>query len=85
MKLGNIDRESLHKFCKFWMTVNEISTKSSGMMFLMIILNITKKQGFNLSLEDVGGGGVKFTPRVTFSVKSYIISATPCLSSNFYL
>ena len=26
--------------------------KFSGMMYLMIILKVTKKQGFNLSLED---------------------------------
>ena len=83
MKLANIDRESLHNFCKFWMTVNEISIKSSGKMWLMIILNVTKNQDFNFSLEDVGGGGVKFTPRVTFRVKLYIICAAPCLSPNF--
>ena len=64
MKLGNIDRESLHKFCKFWMTVNEISIKSSGMMFLMIILNITKKAGFQSLFRRCGRGrGQIYSPR----------------------
>ena len=42
--------------------------KFSGKMRLMIILKVTKSQGFTLSLEDTffekpqEGGGVKLTP-----------------------
>ena len=54
--------------------------KFSGKMYLMIILKVTKKQGFTLSLEDTffkktqegwgwGAGGVKLTPLSHFRVK----------------
>ena len=48
MKKANIDREGLHIFWTNW----EISLKFSGKMWLMIILEVTKTQGFTLSLED---------------------------------
>ena len=48
MKIANIDREILHNFWTTW----GISMKFSGNMCLMIILKVTKKQGFNLCLED---------------------------------
>ena len=47
MKKANIDREILHNFWTTW----EISMKFSGMMCLMIILKVTKNQGFSFSLE----------------------------------
>ena len=58
MKVANIDREILHNF---WMTWG-ISMKYSAKMCLMIILKVTKNQGFTLCLEDTifekpeGGG-----------------------------
>ena len=58
MKIANIDREILHNFWTTW----EISMKFSGKMWLMIILKLTKNQGFTLSLEGTyfkksqGGG-----------------------------
>ena len=48
MKIANIDREILHNFWTTW----GISMKFSGKMWLMIILKVTKNQGFTLSLED---------------------------------
>ena len=48
-KLANIDREIPHIF---W-TSCVISMKFSEKMCLMIILKITKNQGFTLSLEDI--------------------------------
>ena len=48
MRKANIDREILHNF---WTTCG-ISMKFSGKMCLMIILKVTKNQGFTLSLED---------------------------------
>ena len=48
MKIANIDREILHNFWTTW----GISMKFSGKMRLMIILKVTKSQGFTLSLED---------------------------------
>ena len=47
-KLANIDREFFHIF---WMTWGN-SIKFSGKMCLKIILKVTEKQGFTLSLED---------------------------------
>ena len=62
MKIANIDREILHNFWTTW----GISIKFSGKMCLMIILKVTKNQGFTLSLEDTffkkPHGGVKLTP-----------------------
>ena len=58
MKIANIDRESLHIFWTTW----EISMKFSGKVCLVIILKVTKNQGFTLSLWDTffekpqGGG-----------------------------
>ena len=49
LKIANIDREILDIFLKTW----GISMKFSGKAWLMIILKVTKKQGFTLSLEDV--------------------------------
>ena len=48
MKIVNIDRENLD----FFWTTREISMKFSGKMWLMIMLEVTKNQGFTLSLED---------------------------------
>ena len=48
MKIVNIDEENLHIFRKIW----RMSMTFSGKMCLMIILKVTKKQGFTLSLED---------------------------------
>ena len=48
MKIANIDREILHNFWTTW----GISMKCSGKMCLMIILKVTKNQGFTLCLED---------------------------------
>ena len=47
MKIANIDREILHDFWTAW----GISMKISGKMCLMIILKVTKNEGFTLSLE----------------------------------
>ena len=49
MKIVNIDRESLHVFWTTW----GISMRFSGKIWLMIILKVTKKQDFTLSLEDI--------------------------------
>ena len=48
MKIADIDREILHNS----KTTRGISIKYSGKMQLMIILKVTKNQGFTLSLED---------------------------------
>ena len=48
MKIVNIDGEILHIF---WMTWG-ISIKFSGKIWLMIIIKVTKNEGFTLSLED---------------------------------
>ena len=48
MKIVNIDGENLD----FFWTTREISMKFSGKMWLMIMLKVTKNQGFTLSLED---------------------------------
>ena len=64
MKIANIDRESLHNFWTTW----GISMKFSGNLCLMIILEVTKNQGFIISLEDTffekpqGGRGVSNCP-----------------------
>ena len=61
MKIANIDRESLHIFWTTW----RISMKFSGKIWLMIILKVTKNQGFTIALEDTSSekskGGVKLT------------------------
>ena len=49
MKIANIDREILHNFWTTW----AISMKFSGKMCLVIILKVTKNQGFTLCLEDI--------------------------------
>ena len=48
MKIANTDGEILHIFWKTW----GVSMKFSGKMWPIIILKITKNQGFTLSLED---------------------------------
>ena len=48
MKIVNTDGENLD----FFWTTREISMKFSGKMWLMIMLKVTKNQGFTLSLED---------------------------------
>ena len=48
MKIANIVREILHIFWTTW----GISMKFSGKMWIIIILKVTKNQGFTLSLED---------------------------------
>ena len=47
-EIANIDGENLHIFWAIWL----ISLKFSGKMWLMIILKVTKNQGFTLSLES---------------------------------
>ena len=47
MKIANIDREILHIFWTTWGN----SMKFSGKMRFKILLKVTKKQGFSLSLE----------------------------------
>ena len=60
MEIANIDREILHIFWTTWGN----SIKFSGKMCFRIILKVTKKQGFTLSLEDTifekpqGGGQI---------------------------
>ena len=48
IKLANIDWEILHIFWTTWGTLITFS----GKIWLMIILKVTKKQGFAVSLED---------------------------------
>ena len=48
MKIPNTNTEILHNFWTTW----EVSIKFSWKMWLMIILKVTKNQGFTLSLED---------------------------------
>ena len=48
MKIANIEREIIYNFWTTW----GIYMKFSGKMCLMIILKVTKIQGFTLSLED---------------------------------
>ena len=48
MKVANIDREYLYIFWTTWGN----SMKFSGKICLMVILKVTKNQGFTLSLED---------------------------------
>ena len=49
MKIANVDREI---FDNFWTTWG-ISMNFLGKMWLMMILKVTKKQGFTPSLEDI--------------------------------
>ena len=62
MKIANIDREILHNFWTTWGN----SMKFSGNMGLMMILKVTKNQGFTLCLGDTifkkPQGGVKLIP-----------------------
>ena len=68
MKIAITDREILNIFWAIW----GISTKISGKMWPMIILKVTKNQGFTLPLEDKffgkpqwgggRGGMAKLTP-----------------------
>ena len=59
MKIAYIDREILHI-----LTTGGISMKFLGKMGLMIMLKVTKNQGFTLSIEDAffekpqGGGQI---------------------------
>ena len=48
MKIANIAREIIYNFWTTWV----ISMKFSGKMCLIIILKVTKNQGFILYLED---------------------------------
>ena len=48
MKIVKTDREDLDIFWKTW----GISMKFLGKMWLMVILKVTKIQGFTYSLED---------------------------------
>ena len=68
MKIINIDEENLHIF---WIT----SVKRSVKMWLMIILKVTKYQGFTVSLKDAflkkpqaGGGVTLMVKKVIFEV-----------------
>ena len=69
----NIDREFFHIFWTTW----ENSVKSSGEMCFKIILKVTKKQGFTLSLEDTFFGKPQergqIDPASRFRVKSSFI------------
>ena len=62
MKIANIDREILHNIWTTW----RISMKPSGKMYLLIILKVTKNQGFIVCLEDTifkkPQGGWQFNP-----------------------
>ena len=62
MKIANIDRELLHIFWTTWGNW----MKFSGKICFKIMLQVTKNQGFILSLEDTffekPQGGVKLTP-----------------------
>ena len=48
MKIANIDREIFDILWTIW----GISVKSAGKIFPMIILKVTRNQGFFLSLEN---------------------------------
>ena len=48
MKISNIEREIIYIFWTTW----GISIKFSGKVWLIIILKLTKKQGFTFHLED---------------------------------
>ena len=79
MKIVNIDGENLLIFWTKW----GISMKTSGKMWLMIILKVIQNQAFTLSLEDAflqkpqkgwgggwgGGGGAQNDPSSLLSVK----------------
>ena len=70
MKIVNIEAENLHIFC----TTRRISAKFSGKMWLMIILKITKNQGFTLSLENIfskKSKGVKLNPTTLIRVNDF--------------
>ena len=70
MKIVNIDREILHNFWTTW----GISMKFSGKMCLMIILKVTKNQGFTLCLEDTifkkPQGGSNWPPPAVLGLNS---------------
>ena len=74
-KLANIVREIPHIFWMTWV----ISMKFSGKMWLMIILKVTKNQGFTLSLEDTlfkkpQGGGSNWPHPVVLALKITLFS-----------
>ena len=48
MKIGYIERENLYIFWMTWL----ITLKFAGKMWLSIILKVTKKKDFSLSLEN---------------------------------
>ena len=48
MKVVNIDGQNLHIFQTTW----GISMKFSGKMWVVILLKVTKNQGFTFSVED---------------------------------
>ena len=68
MKRANIDRGILYIFWTTW----GISIQFSGKMWLMIIIKVTKNQGFTIFLEVTffekpqweggGGGGCQIVP-----------------------
>ena len=63
MKIVNFDKENLRMFWTTWV----ISMILSGKMWLMIILKVTKQQGFTLSPGNnflAKPHGVKLTPRL---------------------
>ena len=70
IKIVYVDGENLHIFWTNW----GILIKFSGMMWLMIILKITKKQGFILSLEDT------LTPASFFGLSKVFISSIIVIS-----
>ena len=48
MEIANIDKEIIHIFWPTW----KMSMKCPERKWLLIILKVTKKTGFHLSLED---------------------------------
>ena len=73
MKTAYVDREILHIFLTTW----GISMKFPEMMWLIIILKITKNQSLTLSLEDnffEKPQGVSKWPFSRFRVKSHLTS-----------
>ena len=64
MKIANIEKENLHILWTTW----EISMKLSGKMWLIIILNVTKKQRFTLSLEKPERASIDPPSRSAFLV-----------------
>ena len=84
MKIANIDREILHIFWTTW----GIPMKFSGKMWLMIIIEVTKNQGFNLSLKDTffkKPQGDQIDPPSQFRVNLTLILQSLCAEPLYFL